>query len=144
MKLFKNLSVEENDTLMKFPVYIALLAANSDNELDEEEKKVSIDFAHIKTFSCDPLLSDFYKSVNINFEKNLLEIDKNLPRDKNVRESTLKKELTTIEKLLPKLGAAYNEVMNRSMSSFKEHVSKAHRNTLVNFIFPIPISGLTD
>jgi hypothetical protein len=30
------------------------------------------------------------------------------------------------------------------MKSFKDHVSKAHHNVLVDFIFPMPIKGLSD
>jgi len=30
------------------------------------------------------------------------------------------------------------------MKSFKEHVSEAHHNVLEDFLFPIPIKGLTD
>jgi hypothetical protein len=30
------------------------------------------------------------------------------------------------------------------MKSFKEHVSKAHHNILVDFIFPMPLEGLSD
>jgi hypothetical protein len=35
-------------------------------------------------------------------------------------------------------------VMRKSMKSFKEHVSKAYDSELVDFIFPIPIPGLSD
>ena len=62
---FINLSVHEKDALLKFPAYISLLAAECDDKLDEEEKKAAIKLSHIKTFSCDPLLAEFYKESDI-------------------------------------------------------------------------------
>lgn len=38
MNPIKNISESENEALLKFPVYISLLAANSDSKLDEAEK----------------------------------------------------------------------------------------------------------
>jgi hypothetical protein len=58
MKPGKNLSEQEYQELLKFPAYISLLAANSDGKMDETEKKAAIRFSHIKTYSCDPLLSE--------------------------------------------------------------------------------------
>ncbi len=48
-----------------------------------------------------------------------------------------------LEKIVSKLGEDYTSAMQRSMKSFKNHVSKAHNNVLVDFIFPMPIEGLT-
>jgi len=46
--------------------------------------------------------------------------------------------------ILKKLGKEYASTMHRSMKTFKDHVSKAHRNVLEYFVFPLPIKGLTD
>jgi hypothetical protein len=40
MNPFKNISERENEALLKFPVYVSLLAANSDSKLDKAEKKI--------------------------------------------------------------------------------------------------------
>ncbi|MEY3412366.1 MAG: hypothetical protein RIQ70_1054, partial [Bacteroidota bacterium] len=55
MNPFDNLTAQENEALLKFPAYIALLAAYSDDKLDEVEKDAAVNFAHIKTFTADPL-----------------------------------------------------------------------------------------
>lgn len=144
MMPFKNLSVQENEALLKFPAYVSLLAANSDYKLDKAEKESAIKFAHTKTFSCDPLLAEFYKEADKVFADNIEQLDKYLPKEKNSREATIKAELLKIEKIAVKLGKVYTFLMHRSMKSFKEHVSKAHHNVLVDFIFPLSIHGLTD
>ncbi len=143
MNWIKNISESENEALLKFPVYISLLAANSDSKLDEAEKKSAIKFSHIKTYSCDLLLTSFYEEADKVFEKNMLQLDKDLPAKKEERVAAIKKELWSLEKIVLKLGKEYTTVMHRSMKSFKEHVSNAHHNVFVDFIFPVPIEGLT-
>jgi len=143
MNRIKNISESENEALLKFPVYISLLAANSNSKLDEAEKKSAIKFSHIKTYSCDPLLASFYEAADKVFEKNMLQLIKDLPVKNEERAAVIKKELLILEKNVVKLGKEYATVMHRSMKSFKEHVSKAHNNVFVDFIFPVPIKGLT-
>ena len=143
MNWIKNISETENEALLKFPVYVSLLVALKDSKLDEAERKSAIKFSHIKTYSCDPLLTSFYDAADKVFEKNMLQLDKDLPVKNEERVTAIKKELSNLEKIVLKLGKDYTTVMHRSMKSFKEHVSKAHDNVLVDFIFPMPIKGLT-
>ena len=143
MKPFKELTEPENKALLKFPAFISLLAANSDDKLDTVEKLSAIKFSHIKTYSCNPLLTEFYEEADKVFENNIQQLDKDLPIEKAAREAALKKELLILEKIVWKLGQEYTTVMHRSMKSFKDHVSQAHHSVLVDFIFPIPIKGLT-
>lgn len=143
MKPFNNLTAKENTALLKFPAYISILAAFSNDELDDAEKKTAIKFAHTKTFSCNPALSDFYNESERVFKDNIEQLDKDLPRDKEHRTTAIKKELLKLDKILLKLGKGYIHIMHHSMNSFKEHVSRAHHNVLVDFVLPLPIPGLT-
>lgn len=144
MNPLKNLTLQEHEALLKFPAYIALLAINRDDKLGEADKRSAIKFAHIKTFSCDPLLAEFYKEADKVFKSNIEQLDSDLPGEKESREAAIKKELSNLDKILLKLGKQYALTMHLSMKSFKEHVSKAHHNVLVDFLFPLPIKGLTD
>ncbi|MDY0104050.1 MAG: hypothetical protein RBS07_14030 [Lentimicrobium sp.] len=141
MKPFKNLSEDEYKMLLKFPAYISLLAANHDGKLDEVEKKSAIKFAHIKTFTCNPLLIDFYEEVDKVFERNIVELDLELPKGKENRDKAIKSELLKLENIVIKSGRVYTSTMFESMLSFKDHVSKAHNNVLVDFVFPLSIKG---
>jgi hypothetical protein len=144
MKPFKTLTVEENKTLLKFPAYISLFAANWNRNLDEVERNSAIRFDYIKTFSYDPLLAEFYKEADKVFKKNIEQLDKDLPKGKEGRDAAIKMELVALEKIVLKLGKEYVFVMRKSMKSFKEHVSKAYDSELVDFTFPIPIPGLSE
>ena len=143
MKLFKKLTESENKDLLMFPAYISLLAADSDGRLDKSEEKSAIKFSHIKTFSSDPLLTEFYEEADKVFKHSIEQLDKELPEERKRREGAIKNELSKLEKIVVKLGKDYTSTMHRSMKSFKDHVSQAHHNVLVDFIFPIPIKGLT-
>ncbi len=144
MKIFKRLTNKQTDALLKYPAYISILAASLDDTLDKAEKKAAIEFAHIKTFTSDPLLTKFYLEADKVFRKNLEQLENELPKDKISREAAIKKELANLDKILKRLGKKYVIDVHQSMKSFKDHISRAHHNVLIDFIFPIPIPGLTD
>ncbi|MBK5271958.1 MAG: hypothetical protein JJE22_13175, partial [Bacteroidia bacterium] len=104
MKPFKELTESENEALLKFPAYISLLAANSDDKLDEAEKKSAIKFSHIKTYSSNPLLAEFYNEADKVFENNIKQLDKDLPLGKEQRDAAIKKELLNLERIVLTLG----------------------------------------
>jgi hypothetical protein len=144
MNLFENLSAIEDEALLKFPVYMTLLAAFKNYEPDENEKKTAIIYINEQTFSCDPILVEFYNEAEKVFKSNMEQIDNDLPKGNTVREAAIKKELLNLEKIALKLGNEYTSALNRSMNSFKEHVSKAHYNLLTDFVLPLTALGLTD
>ncbi|MCU7551861.1 hypothetical protein OCK74_22265 [Chitinophagaceae bacterium LB-8] len=143
MKLLERLSPVERGALLKFPAYISLLAAQKEGRLDDVEKKSAIGLSHIRTYAGDPLLTDFFKEAERVFVKNIEQLDQDLPKERHEREDAIKNELTNLEKIVVKLGKEYASTMFHSMKLFKDHVSQAHHNVLVDFIFPMPIKGLT-
>jgi hypothetical protein len=144
MKTFYELLAQEKESLLKYPAYVSLLAGYSDYKLDMDERKLAVKFVHIKTFTCDPILVEFYREAEKVFEKNILQLDHELPKEKSLREAAINKELSKLDKLVLKLGKDYALMMHMSMTSYKEHVLKAHHNVLVDFVFPIPIAGITE
>ena len=145
MELYATLNPKEKEKLLQFPVYISLLAANADGELDDREKQKANDIAQIKNYdSKEPILIRYYEEVAAVFEHNLNHLDSILPKDKDEREAAIRQQFAELEGIVNKLGTQYNNALHRSLQSFKEHVSKAHQNTLEGFFFPFPIKGLTE
>lgn len=140
---FENLTSREHETLLKFPAYISLLAANADGHLDKDEESSAVEFAHIKSYSSDPLLLGFFEDVNQTFSRTLNELNKALPYGKTNRKTAIKKQLGEIEEIIAKLDPVYSSLIRKSMQSFKDHVSRAHHNVLIDFVIPISIKGLT-
>lgn len=144
MKYYSDLNKKEKEQLLKFPAYISLLAATAEGGIDEQEKKSVVKLTHVKTFSSEPLLSDFYKDAELIFEKTITALDNELPHNKEERASFISRELDKLELLLKKLDPGYASILRHSMESYKQHISKAHRNVLEYFIFPMPIDGISD
>lgn len=140
---FKNLYPTEYKMLLQFPAYVSLLAANQNGYLDEVEKQAAIELTHVKSFCGDPLLIEFFKDVEVDFSENMINLDYRLPIGKGQREHAIKNELKKLEDILALLPAPYVAAMHQCMKSFKEHVSQAHHNVLVDFLFPISIKGLS-
>jgi hypothetical protein len=144
MHNLEKLNAQEKELIYKAPVYVSLLAANADGKMDEKEKQVASEFAHVKTYSSPLILRDFYKEVKIHFMANIEEVNAMLPTDKEEREKELKKKLTELNPLFVKLGREYATALHKGLNNFKDHVSKAHRNSLTSFILPVYIKGITD
>jgi hypothetical protein len=136
---FKNLTPAEHQSLLKFPAYVSLLAANGDGKFDKDEKLAALDIEHIKSYFSHPLLAAFFKEVNEKFEDTLTALNKSLPVTRDARNAAIRKELQGLEKIVSKLDEEYAKAMHKSMASFKEHVSHAHNNVLVDFLFPFPL-----
>ncbi|MGZ4033918.1 MAG: hypothetical protein ACXVPU_10760 [Bacteroidia bacterium] len=144
MQTFENLNASEKEMLLKFPAYISLLAANADGKMDENEKKEAIRLTHIKTYSVPSELSDFYREAEKVFEKNIRQLDEQLPMDKETRKEAIKSELSKLKNIFIKLGREYSSLLKQSIRSYMDHVSESHSNLVESFLFPIHIDGLTD
>jgi hypothetical protein len=144
MEIFDGLNQHEQELLLQFPAYVSLLAANVDGKLDDTEKKEAIQLTNIKRYSSEPLLKEFYKEVEKNFERNLLLLNSKLPVEKEAREENIKKELAKVEQILTKTNSDKAALLHKSMKSYADHVSKAHHTPLELFMIPFFISGLTD
>lgn len=66
---FKNLTDKEYNLLLQFPIYVSLLAANTDGKLDHAEALSAADFAHIKSYDSNTMMANFYREVDANFKK---------------------------------------------------------------------------
>ncbi len=144
MKTFEELSNADRTLLLQFPAYVCLLAASIDNKMDEEEKQVAIWLTHIKTFSSEPMLHGFYKAAELVFAQNIQTLDAQLPQTATDRREVIKAALVNIDMVLQKMRIDYSGALRRSMKSYKGHISKAHRNVLEYFIFPLPVDKISD
>lgn len=142
MNIFQHLSPEEKNLLLKLPAYISMLAA-TDHRLDEEERKEALRLAYVKTFSHHPMLDEYYNQAYLVFEPTIDQLQKELPEDREERRALLENDLIGIKYTLSKLDILYSDTLFKSLDSFRDHVSRAHHNIFMDFLFPVPIPGLT-
>lgn len=144
MKNYNELKEKEKAQLLKFPAYISLLASTVEEEMDKDEKAVAVKLTHVKTFSSHPLLADYYKDAEKVFEQTITALNQSLPHNRVARMDAIHEELSKLEDVLKKLDPYYRALLLRSMQSYKHYVSRAHRNVLEYFLFPMPINGISD
>jgi len=142
---FEKLANEERDLLYKAPVLVSVLASSSFNktEINPSQKADAIKLAHLKTFTAKPLLLNYYAEVEKGFKAAFeTAIQKYFPFDEAKR-SELKKELENIHIIIKKLDKEYADVLSKSLENYTKHVKAASHSVFQDFIFPIPIKGLT-
>jgi spore coat polysaccharide biosynthesis predicted glycosyltransferase SpsG len=99
--------------------------------------------AHLKTYTADSLLINYYKEVETDFVKHFQEtVKKYFPFD-DLKRKVLKKEISITNNILKKLDSEFSETLHQSLSKYAELVKKSEWNILDDFIFPIPIKGLS-
>ena len=141
----KNLTMEERDILFKAPILVSVLTASWDHEISSHEKKEIIELEHIKTFSANPLLISYYKEVEKDLKKHYDETIKKYSPFDNTKREELKKEINKLNTVIAKLDVNFAKALHKSLATYAENVRNAFKsNLLLNFIFPIPIPGLTD
>lgn len=144
MKRWNDLSEKEKQQLLLFPAYASLLASTAREGMDNKEKKAALKLTHIKTFAGDPMLIDFYRAVEHDFERQITALDHELPHNREKRKEAIENELNKLEPVLKKLDNGYAIALRHSMKSYKNYVSRAHQNVLEYFIFPLPVNGISD
>ena len=144
VRQFEKLTDEECELLYKAPVLVSVLASCSFNEVNKIKKADAIKLSHLKTFTANPLLIPYYTEVEKNF-KELFEvaIRQYFPFDEAKR-IALKKEMTRINRVIEKLDKEYARALNKSLEKYTRHVKRANHTVFVDFIFPLPIPGLTE
>lgn len=144
IKQLQILTAEDREFLYKAPVLVSVLAACSFKEINRAQKADAIKLSHLKTFTADPLLLSYYAEVERNFRSQFEIIAKEYyPFDENKR-NALKGEIDRVNHILGKLEKTYSETLYKSLESYSKHVKKATHTIFQDFIFPVPIPGLTD
>ena len=144
IKQFEHLADKERELLYRAPVLVSVLASCSDHEVNETRKADAIKLAHLKTFTASPLLLPYYTEVEKSFPEQFeAEIKKYFPFDEAKR-IALKEEIDKVNVLIGKLEQGYAEALRKSLEKYSTHVKKATHSVFQDFLFPLPISGLSD
>ena len=140
----ETLSNEEKALVLKAPVLVSVLAACSYNEVNETRKKDAIKLAHLKTFTADPLLLSYYQEVEKHFEEQFdATAATYFPFDDSKRRQ-LKEEISRVENAISKLDSLYAERLRNSLQRYANHVKQSTHSVFQDFLFPLPIKGLSD
>jgi hypothetical protein len=106
--------------------------------------KTALRLTHIKTFAGDPIVADFYREVEKNFEPTIATLNKELPQDKISRTVAITHQLKKLDVILKKVSPYYADAFRHSMRMYKDQVARAHHNFWEYFVLPMPIKGISD
>jgi hypothetical protein len=144
MTEFKTLTGEEKALLLKAPVLVSVLASCSPNQINETQKKDAIRLAHLKTFTADPVLLPYYQEAEKHFAE---QFDKTAafyyPFD-DAKRAALKEEISRVGAIIAKLDDLLAQRLRKSLERYAAHVKRSTHSVFQDFIFPLPIKGLTD
>ena len=142
VKQFETLTEEEQELLLRAPVLVSVMSSCSYNNVNHLKKEDAIKLSHINTFTADPMLIPYYKEVEKNFkEKFEATVAKYFPFDHEKRQELLN-EINQVSAVIGKLDLKFANTLRRSLDLFAKHVRNAH-SVIRDFMFPIPIQGLT-
>jgi len=130
---FENLSEQELDLMLNIPVLITILIAGADNDIDQDEQSWAKKLTTYRQFTEKPVLQEYYKEVNKNFEANLnkfVSYINSFPSDAGERNPHIGQELTKLNDILPKLEGEFAIAFYESIKSFARHVAEASGGVL--------------
>lgn len=144
IKQFEKLTMEERGLLFKAPVLVSLLASCSFNEINKDKQADAIKLSHLKTFTATPLLLPYYAQVEKHFKEQFENgIIQYFPFDEAKR-NDIRKEIEKVNLAIGKLDKEFALALQNSLEGYVKHVNKAAHSIFQDFIFPVPIPGLTD
>jgi len=144
IKQFEKLTPEERKLLFRAPVLVSVLASSPNNDINKIQKADAIKLAHLKTFTATSLLIPYYNEVEKDFKEQFeIALKQYFPFD-DANRMELKKEIDKVNLIIGKLDKQYAQTLHKSLEKYAAHVKRAMHTVFVDFIFPIPIPGLTD
>ena len=122
---FKPLREDEIDVIVKTPVYVAILIAAADGNIDKSERKEAINIARNKQTRSREQLADFYKIVGDSFEDNFNKLIDELPSGTDERISAITKELRKLNFILPKVDKKFSIKFHASLKELAKKIAEA-------------------
>lgn len=127
---FEKLTPEEVSILLQAPVYVSILIAGADNQIDKSEINGAVELVKLKQTKARQALLDYYKEVGKTFESDLQEKIKELPADASKRNPVVIAQLEKINGLYPKLEKEIAVQLYASLKEFAKKVAEASGGVL--------------
>jgi hypothetical protein len=120
-----NLSEEEKNIIIHSPMYVSVLIAGADGEVNDIERKRIIELIHTKTFSEKYELRELYQTLDHDAAHELRELIAELPHDKVERNQILIEKLARLNKIFPKLEHRFQIHLYKSLRQFAHYIANA-------------------
>jgi len=144
IKQFEKLRTQEQELLMQAPALISVLASCSLNEIDPARKAAAVKLAHLRTYQAFPELLPYFAEVEKRFNEQFEDAARKYAPFDEPQRNALKRELDKVNVIIGKLDEKYAGTLYKSLDKYAKFVAKATHSVFEDFVFPIPVRGLTD
>lgn len=126
----EHLSTEEKQLIHDAPILITVLISGADGNFDHAEIKKAVSIIHIKSFSEAKDVRGVYKNIDAHSEENIEALIHSLPSQSSDRTTVLKKKLSGLNAIFPKLDHHFAIDLYKSLRELAYYVSRAHDGDL--------------
>ncbi|MFY0600635.1 MAG: hypothetical protein JXR03_13265 [Cyclobacteriaceae bacterium] len=127
---FKDLREDEISVLLKSPVYVAILIAGADGNIDKSERQEAIELSKSKQLRARERLVEYYKLVGNDFEKHFNELIEELPDDAESRNPVITTELRKLNFIFPKIDKNFSIALYSSLKDLAKKIAEASGGVL--------------
>jgi hypothetical protein len=130
IKEFENLRDDESQVLLDAPVYVAILIAGADGNIDKSERKEAVGIARSKQSRAREQLVEYYKIVSDKFETRFNELVDSLPNGTDDRNKAIIAELRKLNFILPKTDRNFAIKLYSSLKDLAKKIAEASGGVL--------------
>ena len=123
VKELEKLREDEIDVVMKAPIYVAILIAGADGEIDKHERREAVDIANNRQSRSREQLSEYYKEIDFHteFERLIGE----LPTGVDERTTAIIRELRKLNFILKKVDRPWATKLHASLKDLSKKIAEA-------------------
>ncbi len=123
--IFGALNESQYNDLKDALVYITVLIAGADGEIDEQELNWAEKLTHIRTYAKPQTLNSYYLDIEKDFDQRVTDLMAKLPDTLTEREDVIVKKLTGLNEILTCVDNDVAFQLYESFTSFATHIAKA-------------------
>ncbi|MCF6359455.1 MAG: hypothetical protein L3J29_01690 [Cyclobacteriaceae bacterium] len=125
VKEFEILSQSERELMYSLPIYVAVLIAGADGDIDNREVSRANNLANDKLKNARKDLISYYNEANENFEDKLKMAIANLPSGTTERQKLLVEKLKSANEVFDKLQNKYAISLYSSLKEIAKKIAEA-------------------
>ena len=113
----QKLSSEEQTSVKRSPIWVTLLVACADYDIQEKEIDRAKEIIHIKSYALQNDLKNLYKELDANIEQEIDQALAAIPAGGNDRIQYLEEKISELNPILGKLDSTFNKQLYKSLKS---------------------------
>jgi len=123
VKELEKLREDEVEVVMKAPIYVAILIAGADGDIDKHERREAVDIANNRQSRSREQLSEYYKAIDFHadFERMIGE----LPTGVDERTTAIIRELRKLNFILKKVDRPWAIKLHASLKDLSKKIAEA-------------------